>query len=1008
MPVEFLSEEQEKKYGCYNDEPSPEQLAKYFYLDDNDLQLIKKRRGNHNRLGLALQLCTVRFLGTFLTDPTDVPGVVVDYLTSQLSIKDTNYLEQYRNSETKWEHTALIKQHYGYREFHSQPSHWQLVRWLYQRSSLSAESPSVLFDLTTARLAERKILLPGVSVLARLVASVRERAANRFFKILSEYPNQKQKQSLEQLLLIPEKGRYSNLDRLRRSPTRVNATSLLSALSRLEEIRSFGIGNISLTSLPPTRVKFLARLGAASKSASIARMADDKRIATLLAFTHLLEYTATDDVIDLFDLLIKGLLSKSKREGEKERLRTIKDLDAAALKLTEAVEVLIDESLNDVDVRIEAFKRVSVEQLAQSISKIKSLARHESDNYYDLLLSRWRGVRIFLPKLLEEVEFMGTENATHILDALEFLRKIEGQKRPDMSDAPSYIISKGWTQYCINKDGTIDRKAYTFCVLQSLRSALRRRDVFVTKSQRYGDPRAKLLGDEAWSAQRAAICRTLDLNPTFDSSLNILKQELDEAYRRAAANLKDNTAVRIESSDGKDNLILTPLDKLVDPPSLLTLKRQVSAMLPKVDLPELLLEINARTGFAKEFTHLSMSNSRVDDLHVSICAVLLAEACNIGLEPLVRPEIPALTRSRLSWVQQNYIRQETLVRANARLVDTQTHIPLAQIWGGGEVASADGLRFTVPVRTINAAPNSKYFGVGKGITYYNFTSDQFTGFHGIVIPGTLRDSIFLLEGLLEQLTSLRPIEIMTDTAGYSDVIFGLFWLLGYRFSPRLADIGEARFWRIDPTANYGALDGLARNKINTDLIANNWDDMLRVAGSLKLGTVNASDLMRSLQRGNQPSTLSKAIGELGRVVKTLYLLSYIDDETYRRRILTQINRGESRHSLARTVLHGQRGEIRQRYREGQEDQLGALGLVVNVIVLWNTYYMNAAVNKLQSIEQPTHREDIARLSPLGRRHINMLGRYYFSLAEPILKGELRPLRDPYAREELDSFLDDFL
>lgn len=130
----------------------------------------------------------------------------------------------------------------------------------------------------------------------------------------------------------------------------------------------------------------------------------------------------------------------------------------------------------------------------------------------------------------------------------------------------------------------------------------------------------------------------------------------------------------------------------------------------------------------------------------------------------MRPELPALTRGRLSWVQQNYLRQETLIRANARLVDTQTHIPLAQIWGGGEVASADGLRFTVPVRTINAAPNSKYFGVGKGITYYNFTSDQFTGFHGIVIPGTLRDSLFLLSGLLEQLTPLQPLEIMTDTA----------------------------------------------------------------------------------------------------------------------------------------------------------------------------------------------------------------------------------------------------
>ncbi|WP_456341455.1 Tn3 family transposase [Tolypothrix bouteillei] len=470
---------------------------------------------------------------------------------------------------------------------------------------------------------------------------------------------------------------------------------------------------------------------------------------------------------------------------------------------------------------------------------------------------------------------------------------------------------------------------------------------------------------------------------------------------RTASNFKDNAAVRIEIKDGKEHLVLTGLDKLVDPPSLITLKRQVAEMLPRVDLPEVLLEIDRRTGFTKEFTHLSQAGSRVKDLDVSICAVLLAEACNIGLSPLVRPEIPALTKGRLSWVQQNYIRSETLIRANARLVDAQTHIPLAQIWGGGEVASADGLRFSVPVRTINAAPNSKYFGVGRGVTYYNFTSDQFTGFHGIVIPGTLRDSLFLLSGLLEQITSLRPIEIMTDTAGYSEVVFGLFWILGYQFSPRIADIGDTRFWRLDENSVYGALDKLARNKINTDLIAENWDDILRVAGSLKLGTVSATELMRVLQRGNQPSTLTKAIAELGRIAKTLYLLSYIDDESYRRRILTQINRGESRHSLSRGVFHGQRGELRQRYREGQEEQLGANGLVVNVIVLWNTYYMDAAVSKLRSIDQQVLPEDVVRLSPLGRKHINVLGRYYFSLSETLQHGELRPLRDPNAREDFE-------
>lgn len=111
---------------------------------------------------------------------------------------------------------------------------------------------------------------------------------------------------------------------------------------------------------------------------------------------------------------------------------------------------------------------------------------------------------------------------------------------------------------------------------------------------------------------------------------------------------------------------------------------------------------------------------------------------------------------------------------------------------------------------------------------------------------------------------------MTDTAGYSDLIFGFFWVLGYQFSPRIADIGDSRLWRLDNTAIYGALDKLARNKINTDLIANNWDDILRVAGSLKLGTVSATELIRSLQRGNQPSTLSKPTQPV--LVSTVFIL----------------------------------------------------------------------------------------------------------------------------------------
>lgn len=210
-----------------------------------------------------------------------------------------------------------------------------------------------------------------------------------------------------------------------------------------------------------------------------------------------------------------------------------------------------------------------------------------------------------------------------------------------------------------------------------------------------------------------------------------------------------------------------------------------------------------------------------------------------------------------------------------------------------------------------------------------------------------------------------------------------------------------RYWRLNREADYGELNGVARHQINVGLIAQEWPDLLRLAGSLKLGVVKAPDVMRVLSRGGSLSGLGKAVAELGRISKTLYLLNYLDDEGYRRRIQTQLNRGESRHSLARAVFHGRKGELRQRYREGQEDQLSALGLVVNAVVLWNTRYTSAILDWLMAIGEEVSDEDRARLSPLKFAHVNMLGRYQFVLPSDVALGGMRPLRDPDALDEFE-------
>lgn len=858
MPVEFLTQEQRQRNGTYTAEPSDAQLAGYFYLDDTDRERLATKRGNHHRLGFALQICTARFLSTFLANPTLVLSGAARHVAKQLGIDGdpTPLLVQYATTWQTREHSREIQQLYGYHDFAAQPEHFRLIRWLYIHAWLTSERPSVLFDLATKRLVDQKVLLPGVSVLERLVASVRDHAANRLWQELARQPTAQQRFLLEALLKTPEGGGQPLLDQLRRAPTHVSGPGLIKALRRLTDIRAIGVTDLDLSFVPAGRLKQMARHAATSRATQLERMSDDRRIATLLAWASLFEATAQDDALDLLDGLMRSLWKLATRTGERERLRSLRDLDAAALQLREASLVLPDSAHQDQHVREKVYEQIAQEALVQACARVGELARPaEDEQQYQQLLGKYTTVRSFLPTLLRTVTFQATPTGRPILEAVTFLTSIDRKtkKNTPIDEAPRDVIARGWRRYVIIREGKeehIDRTAYTICVVERLQEALRRHELFVAPSERWSDPRAKLLQGAAWESVRGQVCQTLGRSEKPAETLSALRTELHTAYQQTQTNFATNTAVRIEQKGGQDYPVLTPLDRLEEPKSLLTLRGRVNQRLPLMDLPEVVLEMHAQTNFASAFTHVSDGNARAENLSLSICAVLIAEACNIGLTPVVNPTNPALTYDRLTWVQQNYIRAETLSRANAMLVDAQAKLTLAQAWGGGEVASADGLRFIVPVRTINAGYNGKYFGVGRGVTYYNFTSDQFSGFNAIVIPGTIRDSLYILEGLLEQQTSLNPIEIMADTAGTSDLVFGLFWLLGYQFSPRIADIGDARFWRIDVEADYGALNGLARNRINSNLITDHWDDMLRVAGSLKSGTVHATDLMRALQTQN--------------------------------------------------------------------------------------------------------------------------------------------------------------
>jgi TnpA family transposase len=443
--------------------------------------------------------------------------------------------------------------------------------------------------------------------------------------------------------------------------------------------------------------------------------------------------------------------------------------------------------------------------------------------------------------------------------------------------------------------------------------------------------------------------------------------------------------------DGK--LVVGRLKGEERPASLLALEGQIDARLPLVELPDLLLEVDAWTGFSSEFQHASGNEPRTEDLLVLCHASILAQACNFGLTRMA--QVSNLSYERLAWCTTWHLREETLRPANTRIVNFQYRQPLARRWGGGTLSSSDGQRFPVAVRSPIATAIPRYFGYGRGLTLYSWTSDQFSQYGSKPTPSTMRDATVVLDGILDNETELPIVEHTTDTAGYTDLVFGLFDLLGLRFSPRLRDFGDQRLYRIDTGVRYQNIEPLVRGTIKLDLILRQWDELLRVAGSLKLGWVTASLFIAKLQAFRRQNILTRALQEYGRIAKTLFILEYLEDVQFQRRIGVQLNKGEALHALRRFLFSvANEGHVRRRHLEEQINQASCLNLVTNAVVTWNTLYMSAIIDQLRAEGFPVDEVDVAHLSPARYEHINPYGKYQFDLVRARARADLRPLRKP--------------
>ena len=695
MPVEFLSDDHLKRYGHFQGDPTPEQLARHFVLTPGDLAVMVDLRHDHTRLGFALQLCSLRFLGTFLIEPLEVPALVVRTLCDQLGLQGTQNLPRYlERRATRFEHQLIIRDHLQYRDFVG-AALLDYLRWLHARVRVGDERPTLLFDLSITYLNTQRVILPGATTLARVIVKFREQAAQQLYVQLERRLSDAQKAALERYLVVPEGERRTPYERLRFPPSNTSHLGLNTALERILSICEVGVSDVNVADLPAVRMAALSRHAEKTSTRVLIKLAQTRRHATLLCYLQHLERSATDDALTIFDNLMNSWRLTSERQHQKKRLRTLSDLDDAVLLMAEVVDILFEDAVLDSDVRKVTFKRFNKETLLAVKQRARELAtppeRRESERWKNAL----GNVARFFPRLIATLSFEGTPTATALMSALQFLQEPEERRKRSWKQAPRVFVPKSWETavFPLSREGEPDKTLYQLCVAHRLHLALKGRQVFVPRSTKFGDTRAQLLTFEQFETVKEEVSRSLQLSTQPLPFLEQLSTHLHSYYQEVLARLPTNPYVRIEVKEGETLINLKALEKQADSESLDVLNDLVEPRMPHLDLPEVILEIHAATGCLDAFDLASEGNTRAKDMHRSIAAVLIAQACNIGLKAVSQLGSSALNLHRLAWVQQNYFRPETLERANVRLVDAQAQLELAQKWGGGEADRPARCRF---------------------------------------------------------------------------------------------------------------------------------------------------------------------------------------------------------------------------------------------------------------------------------------------------------------------------
>lgn len=980
---QLLSDSQREKLLVLPENMEDTDLHRAFSFSAEELALIGTKRGNANRLGFALQWCFFRNPGRALMIQEAIPAYLIRFVASQLGVRPQPV---YTRDTTRKEHALELQALLGYRT--CGPAERQALQAELLPVALKLDQGLFLIIELMALMRRQKILLPGVTTLEDLAWTVREQARQQVFQQLTSALNRDQQAQLDELLKVGPRG-LTPLVWLRQPLGKPCPDNFLKLVEKLERIRALDLSPTLQQEVHQNRFNQLAREGSKYTSQYLERFEPRRRYAILVAFLLKLAEELTDQALVMHERMMTGLATRCRNtyleafqnqsRAIQEKIRHYADIGQALIQSLQQAQAVQDirDALTDV---------LPWESFVTSVTEAQALAKPADYDYMVLSRQRYPHLRPYTIKLLDTFEFKTAPASQDLWAALQLIKTLNQsglRKLPDEVD--DGFLGKRWRKLIRAPGAGWDRRYYEIACLTELSGRLRAGDMWVTGARQFREFKDHLLADGKWAEMKATGQLPVAITRDCETYLAQRQTQLDRELKRVGRMLQHQELEEVRLRNGR--LSISRLDKAV-PEEAESLTRRAYYLLPRIKITDLLVEVDAWTGFTRYFTHL-YNGTRASDKRLLLAAIL-AEATNMGFTHM-EDACPGISARQLGWTAEWYIRDDTYSQAQAELVNFQHNLPFAQHWGEGRTASSDGHSIQTARHKGSWLDVNPKYGKEPSITFYTHLSDQYTPFHTQVINSSARDATYVLDGLLYHESDLVIEEHYTDTAGFTDHVFALCHLLGFRFAPRIRDLAEKKLYPAQPASHYPAFGNLVGGTLNLPLIAKNWDDILRLASSIRHGTVTASLILRKLGSYPRQNSLALALRELGRLERTLFMLAWMQDPSLRRRVLIGLNKGEARNALAEAIFFYRRGIVSDRTVEDQLHRASALNLVIAAIVLWNTVYLSRAIERLSRSEalSPEH---LQHVSPLKWEHINLTGDYVWNLSQTTDMEHLKPLR----------------